>query len=1105
MLIGADRLPTPEEHERLALWAEVCRARLSEDEHDSEFTEGLAEWRLDPVNLKGVWSPTVFSMLGVDRSEQAAFPLYRSLVHEEDLELLDSGLAELFHNRPAYLEHRIVRPDGEVRWLAVSARPLGLTEAGTPRWFVGTVQDITQRRELKAELQNYRTLFETLNSLACIIGPGGELLMANPQWEKTLGFSLEHLKSEPVRSFLHPDEQARALDLADQVQGGGALHNTEGRWRTRAGGYRWLSWSGIVLKNHFYGVGIDVTERRQQEQLYRSLARNLPQGAVVIFDPDYKTVLVEGPELGPLGLEPSWALGQPVHRLFGLEELGPACRAALAGQFVTLECELQANLYRVNVQPVRSQDFEVFAGMILLENVTERRRQSRLLEQTQESAWVGGWEYDCQTGQLYWTRVTFEIHELSPVDFQPDLNRVHEMYPAELREAFEKCRSQGQPFKLEVPLSTARCRQLWVRVIGKPIWRDGRVVRVFGSVQDITGERWILSTLQKVHLRNQALLKAIPDLLLVVDEHGVFQDYKPPTGFPMVEPPEVFLGESITRVLPEIAERTLRAIEECREGELPSFEYNLPGDLGRHFEARVLPASTEPRNFLIVIRDITERHRTLLELQASREAALEASRVKSQFLANMSHEIRTPMNGVLGMTELALRTELTDEQREYLEAARESGKALLAIIDDILDISKIEAGRLELEAIGFSLRQLVGETLRSLGFRAHEKGLELLGRIEPTVPDRVLGDPVRFRQLLINLVGNAIKFTQKGEVELRIEPAATARVLVSVTDSGPGIAPERQKVIFDPFTQGDGSTTRQFGGTGLGLAISRQLVARMGGQLEVESELGRGSRFYFTIDLPPEGAGMAALEAGELRGLHALVVDDNPGSQRLLRELLASWQMTCDLRSSTDNVSPTGYALALVDHSLDGALELARRLTYPVVLMVPLGESRPETRQRVVGKPLTSSELLDAIHDVIGQHLPLPAPTPAKAVEKTGSRLRVLLAEDNLINAKVVKRMVEGGGHEVWHVENGERVLEALGKDVFDLVLMDVQMPRLDGFETTRQLRERGFRVPVVALTANAMAGDRERCLEAGMDGYLAKPVDRTSLLDTLERFGRAQ
>jgi len=710
VLLGGQRSPTPEEGERLALWAEFCRARLDEgeDEHDSEFTEGLAEWRLDPVTLKAFWSPAIYEMLGIDRSREAAYPVFRSLVHPDDVEQLDTGLAELFKNRPAYLEHRILRPDGEQRWLAIAARPVGLTEEGTPRWFVGTAQDITQRRELKAELQNYRTLFETLNSLACIIGPGGELLMANPQWEKTLGFSLEELKALPVRSFLHPDDQARALDLAETVRqkGGAALHNTEGRWRTKAGGYRWLAWSGIVLADHFYGVGIDVTERRQQEQLYRSLARNLPQGAVVLFDPDYKTVLLEGPELGPLGLEPSWALGQPVHRLFGLEELGPACRAALGGQIVTLECELQANLYRVNVQPVRSQDFEVFAGMLLLENVTERRRQSRLLEQTQESAWVGGWEYDCKTGQLYWTRVTFEIHELSPVDFQPDLIGFYEMYPSELRDAFEKCRAQGQPFKLEVPLSTARHRQLWVRVIGKPIWRDGRVVRVFGSIQDITGERWILSTLQKVHLRNQALLKAIPDLLLVVDEEGVFQDYKPPTGFPMVEPPEVFLGENIRRVLPGIAERTMAAIQECREGGLPSFEYTLPMDPGRYFEARVLPASTEPRNFLIVIRDITERQRTLLELQASREAALEASRVKSQFLANMSHEIRTPMNGVLGMTELALRTELTDEQREYLEAARESGKALLAIIDDILDFSKIEAGRLELEAIGFSLRQL---------------------------------------------------------------------------------------------------------------------------------------------------------------------------------------------------------------------------------------------------------------------------------------------------------------------------------------------------------------------------------------------------------------
>jgi PAS domain S-box-containing protein len=530
------------------------------------------------------------------------------------------------------------------------------------------------------------------------------------------------------------------------------------------------------------------------------------------------------------------------------------------------------------------------------------------------------------------------------------------------------------------------------------------------------------------------------------------------------------------------------------------------------------------------------------ELEVAKGRAEEASETRSAFLANMSHEIRTPLSAILGMTSLALATRLTPQQTEYLATVKSSAEALLGVIDDVLDFSKLEARRVELEEVPFSLRQTVEDAAKLLAVRASDKGLELLIDIHRDVPEALVGDPGRLRQVLLNIVGNAVKFTAAGEIVVSVGVEAggaaaddRARLHFSVRDTGIGIAREKQAHIFQAFTQADNSTTRRYGGTGLGLAIAQRLVESMGGRLWVESEINQGATFHFTASFPEPttAAGAAAVEPRGLEGLRALVVDDNGTNRRILEEMLSSWRMrpasAADARTGLAALraaaaAGTPYEIVIADGQMpeiDG-FELAQRIRRDrrlrrtrIVMLTSMGGSEAAARGRRAGidacltKPVKHSDLLDALTAIVHPPRRRAAGAARRAAPVATPRpLRILVAEDNAVNRKVIVSVLQRRGHRVRAVENGRDALDVIasGHSRPDVVVMDLQMPEMGGLEATQAIRAReataGGYLPIVALTAHAMPGDRERCLAAGMDDYLPKPIDVPRLVETVERLG---
>jgi PAS domain S-box-containing protein len=1068
--------------------AEEELTRSEERLADAQKMANVGSWEWDVITNKVIWSDEEYRLFGLEPGErEASYDLYLSFVHPDAREDANKWFeAVRAMKKSARMDIRIVRSDGGERILN-SWADVVLDENGNVVRVVGTSQDVTERekaeRALGASEERFQLVSRATDDAIWDWDMVGNKISFSESFGKLFGHRAGEFDStmEFWASAIHPDDHDELMaGLNAFVASREEAWSAEYRFRCADGSYAF------------------------------------------VFDRAYVVRDVEG---------------KPLRMVGAMQDITESKRA---------EAEL---------------------------------RESRAhLQLALQASKIGPWDWDLITNKVLYSRewkqqLGHAEHEITN-DLSEFSSRLHPEDAERITATLELCMADpSKEYNVEFRMRHKDGSYRWIHTRGSLHYdATGRPVRMLGCHVDITDRRLaeeelreakVAATLREGAERYNFLADTVPQIIWTARPDGCLDYYNKAwfdyTGLTLAQTKD--WGWGLVLHPDDLQPCIERWTHSFTTGENYEIEYRFKrasdGAYRWHL-GRALPMRDEQGQIVQWVGTCTDidgakRSKETLqaahdelglrviertsELHAAKEAAEAASRAKSEFLANMSHEIRTPMNGIIGMTDLALETQLNRDQREYLGMVKSSAHSLLGLINDILDFSKIEAGKLELELIDFSLRDCIGGMLKPLGLRADQKGLELVADIPSDVPDHFVGDSMRLRQILINLTANAIKFTERGEVVVSVNSQSIingeGELHFSVSDTGIGIPQEKQAAIFEAFAQADGSTTRTYGGTGLGLSIASQLIQKMHGKIWLESRVGQGTTFHFTACLGVRDTPVAQVKHADpcdLAGLRALVVDDNAVNRRILREMLTNWRMNPTLAESgqagLDEMlraakSGSAYQLVLLDAvmpEMDGfalAEEIQQQpaLAGATVMMLssamPAGSAARCGALGIAGlltKPVTQSELLDAILIAVSRDSEggntRDGDTHIAETGTAGSRLRILVAEDNLINRAVATGILEKEGHVLVHAATGREAVEAFSDGAFDLILMDVQMPEMDGFEATRRIREleeaTGGRITIVAMTAHAMAGDRERCLAAGMDDYVSKPLRKEDLLGAL-------
>ena len=1151
-------------------------------------------WEVDATGRYTYSSARVKDLLGYEPEEIIGKTPFDFMPREEAKRVGGEFAAIAGERRPfRNLENVNRHKDGRRVVLETSGLPM-FNSDGSLAGFRGLDRDVTERKRSEEELreseERSRQLAETVGQAFFIaeLRPP-QLIYMSPAYEEIFGRPCREVYERPESwlEAVHPEDQERIADFYRQSfqTGEGAVEyrivRPDGSLRSvRAQVFPVRDARGAL--HRMVGAIEDITERKRAQEAQAFLASIVESSTDAIIGATKEAVILSWNRGAQalFGYRPEEVIGKHASMLVAPEEReSPAQLVAnklAQGQSVepfeavALKKDGTRVEILVSASSMVGRHGEIVGSSVVIRDITERKRVEESLRESE--ARFKQIFASVQTGIVIIDAEEHRIVEANTAALEAIGLEYESVVGAECHKFIcpaEKGRCPvtdlGQTVDhSERILLTAKGEKREILKTVVPFFNAGRK-HLLESFVDIGTAKRAAEAGQRARAY-RTLIEASLDPLVTISAEGKITDVNAATEKATGIAREDLIGTDFADYFSD-PERARSGYQQAfRQGWVQDFELSL-----RHQDGHVTPVlynasvyrdeEGQVAGVFAAARDISERKRAEHELrrltdeleervsqrtaelaslneQLSRalEQAEVASRTKAEFLANMSHELRTPLNGIVGMTDLALDTNLTSEQHEYLAMAKASADSLLTIINDILDFSKMEAGKLEFEAVEFDLRGSLETALKTLALRAQEKGLELNFQVSPEVPEILVGDPTRLRQIVVNLVGNAIKFTQRGEITVRVAPEPEegegVTLHFSVADTGAGIPSEKLETIFGAFTQLDSSTARRFGGTGLGLAISRQLVHLFQGRLWAESAVGQGSTFHFTAHF---GAGVAARHraswpAGDLKGMNILVVDDNETNRRILAEMLTGWLLKpalahdaasalLQLKKAAEARRP--FPLLIVDAAMPGTDGFAlveqirsdpQTASADVIMLTSAGQRGDAARCRELGvaayltKPIGQIELLNAILQALG-HKAKTGETPPLITRHTlredSQGLRILLAEDNLVNATLARRLLEKRGHAVDVAADGRQALAKLRAASFDVVLMDVQMPTMDGFETTAAIRAMestsGGHLPIIAMTAHAIKGDRERCLAAGMDGYVAKPIRVGELLKEMD------